>query len=503
MMLGSTILPMAKTILSVGFEVPGGEVEDVEALSNRSLLDADIIIFQPGIPYTYGGDSYLGKDCLSDDGSFRVREALVHWRRELAAAVDAGKLVVLLLDSPEVVYAATGRKEYSGTGKNARTTRIVEQLEAYSAVPTKWTYHAATGTEMLPVSEARFFASYWADFAQYSQYRLYLDAEAAKPLVRTKTGNRLVGAYVLKGRGALLAVPALDLEEEAFVETRKVNGKDEHFWTEAARVFGKKFAGALVALADAIASESAVTPQPDWSRDDAYRISTEVSIEATINEITEQVLRIEERRRDLEAKLAAAGDLRRLLFEQGKTLETVVLQALRLLGFEATGFKENGSEFDAVFVSAEGRFIGEVEGKDNKAINIDKFSQLERNLNEDFAREEVSDYAKGVLFGNAFRLKPPKQREAPFTEKCQTAALRLGVALVHTPDLFHPCRYLQETSNADYAKACRQAIFTTVGSIVVFPVHGLVIFFRERGTRSNRRRRNAHAPESLRPVTHL
>jgi len=106
---------MARTILSVGFEVPGGEIDEIELLSNRSLLDADIIVFQPGIPYTYGGDTYLGKDCLSDDGSFRVREAMSHWRRELAAAVDAGKIVVLFLAEPEVVYVATGKKEWSGT----------------------------------------------------------------------------------------------------------------------------------------------------------------------------------------------------------------------------------------------------------------------------------------------------------------------------------------------------------------------------------------------------
>src|ERR1035437_9672861 len=291
--------PMAKTILSVGFAVPGDEVEDVGALSNMSLLDADIVIFQPGIPYTYGGDTYLGKDCLSDDGSFRVREAMAHWRRELAAAVDAGRLVVLLLDSPEVVYVATGKKEYSGTGKNARATRIVEQLQAYSAVPTKWTYHAATGTEMALASEARFFASYWTEFAQYSEYRLYLEAEGAKPLIRTKPGNRLVGAYITKGRGALVAIPALALDDEAFVETRKVNGTDEQFWTEEARVFGKKFAGALVALADALVSETVVTPQPDSARDDAFRLSCELSLEATIKEITSQVLALEERRRSL------------------------------------------------------------------------------------------------------------------------------------------------------------------------------------------------------------
>jgi len=460
---------MARTILSVGFEVPGGEVNEVSLLSNQSLLDADIIIFKPGIPYTYGSNTYLGKDCLSDDGSFRVREAMVHWRRELAAAIGAGKLVILLLESPDVVYVATGEKEWSGTGKNARATRIVEELHAYSAVPTKWIYQAASGTEMLAVSEARFFAPYWTEFGQHSQYQLYLEAEGAKPLVRTKSGNRLVGAYITKGSGALLAIPTLALDEENFIETRKVDGEDEQYWTDEANIFGKKFAGALVAMAEALASESAVTPQPEWASADEFRLNTERTLEATINDVTSQLLALEERRRQLEDQLVSAGELRRLFFEQGKPLEAVVLKALQVFGFNAAGYKDSGSEFDAVFQSAEGRFIGEVEGKDNKAINIDKFSQLERNLNEDFARDDVNVYAKGVLFGNAYRLKPLSDRDGAFTDKCLTAAARLGVALVRTPDLFAPCRYLSETPDPAYAASCRQAILATSGSVVSFP----------------------------------
>src|SRR5207245_1319034 len=108
----------------------------------------------------------------------------------------------------------------------------------------------------------------------------------------------------------------------------------------------------------------------------------------------------------------------------------------------AVPFAESDSEFDVIFESPEGRCLGEVEGKDTKAINIDKFSQLERNLQEDFAREGVTEYAKGVLFGNAERLKPPAERGHAFTGKCITAAKRVHAALVRTADLFDPVRYL-------------------------------------------------------------
>jgi hypothetical protein len=139
------------------------------------------------------------------------------------------------------------------------------------------------------------------------------------------------------------------------------------------------------------------------------------------------------------------------------------------LGFKADNFKESESEFDAIFSSEEGRFLGEVEGKDNKAINIDKLSQLERNIQEDFAREEITEFAKGVLFGNAHRLLPPSERLEFFTQKCIGGAQRLKVALVRTPDLFVISKYLKEHNDLAFAKSCREAILKTEGEVVEFP----------------------------------
>ena len=162
--------------------------------------------------------------------------------------------------------------------------------------------------------------------------------------------------------------------------------------------------------------------------------------------------------------------LRRLLYEQGKPLEAAILETMKLLQFDAQTFADGDSEFDVVFTSPEGRCLGEAEGKDSRAINIEKFSQLERNLQEDFARDEVTEYAKGVLFGNAFRLVPLPERGDFFTEKCLSAAERVGAALVRTPDLFGPARYLKECPfDSAFATACRKAIIETKGRIVVFP----------------------------------
>lgn len=135
------------------------------------------------------------------------------------------------------------------------------------------------------------------------------------------------------------------------------------------------------------------------------------------------------------------------------------------MGFHAEPFKDSNSEFDVVFESDEGRLIGEAEGKDNKAINIDKLRQLAMNIHEDLQREEVTKPAKGVLFGNGFRLSPLSDRKIQFTEKCISAAQSSSTALLPTSELFRVVRALLQHPNNDFARLCRKAIFEGAGII--------------------------------------
>jgi hypothetical protein len=225
-----------------------------------------------------------------------------------------------------------------------------------------------------------------------------------------------------------------------------------------------------VSLDDTRKQSIQCTPAPAWALSSDYRLSLEGELEASITTCSAEIAEMQAKKTKLEELLEHAGGLRRLLFEQGKPLEEAILEGMRLFGFGAHSFSDGASEFDVVFFSPEGRCLGEAEGKDNKAINIDKLSQLERNLQEDFARDEVTQYAKGVLFGNAYRLVPLGDRGDFFTEKCVSGAKRVGAALVRTPDLFAPARYMKENpSDVDYAKQCREAIFGSDGEVVVFP----------------------------------
>jgi hypothetical protein len=460
---------MAKRrIFTVGFDLPGEEFEYIQFSSDQTLLDADIILFEPTLGNYYSSDSYNGKTLLGEQSSFEIKKYLDHWRGELIAAVNAGKLVIIYLAKPVECYRHTGQKEFSGTGRNQLIKNIVTEISSYEAVPNIKRATSKSGREIRLEKEASFLASYWKELADYSPYEVEIEGEFKRILLKSRAGDRIVGAAVLGKKGALLFLPPLRYNKKDFI--RYDGRRKNSVWTEKAIKFGKRLIAVLVALAGNLEKLSQTTPAPVWTSESKYRLAQEGELESAISTITAEITELQAEKASLNAQLQEAGGLRRLLFEQGKPLEEAVLEALTLFGFEARPFSDGESDFDAVFASPEGRCIGEVEGKDNKAINIDKFSQLERNIQEDFAREDVLDYAKGILFGNAYRLSPIAERKEYFTEKCVSAAKRVHAALVRTADLFAPAKYLKENpSDTDYAKQCRDAFFLYEGEVVTFP----------------------------------
>ena len=188
-----------------------------------------------------------------------------------------------------------------------------------------------------------------------------------------------------------------------------------------------------------------------------------------IDEVRTNRQQLEAEELSLLAKLKKEHRLKNLLYGTGQPLEEAVTVSLRALGYTAENFHDGELEFDQVIVSPEGdRFIGECEGKDNAPINIDKFRQLAENIQADLQREETARPATGILFGNGFRLAHPKERPEQFTQKCLTSAKR-DTILVRTSDPYPIVRYIEETGDENYKRACRDSIVACIGRVVEFP----------------------------------
>ncbi len=312
--------------------------------------------------------------------------------------------------------------------------------------------------------QAGFLKEYWKCFAKHSNYEVIIEGDFSRDLITTKTGNRLVGAE-LRYNGTMLLLPNLTCKGIPFGCWRTSEPK----WTQEARQFSQKLSSCLVGIYDELLTTKSNTPPPAWALAGEFRITEEERIKGQIEEVQIEIERCQNRLAELRTNQTEASSLRALLYEQGKPLEAAVRQALTILGFDANGLADGESEFDVVFSSIEGRCLGEVEGRNNASIAIEKLSQLERNIHEDLDREEIATPAKGVLFGNAYRLLALTERTDFFTAKCVSAAKRTRVALVRTPDLFEPACYLIEHPDSNYARACREAILEAEGDVVIFP----------------------------------
>lgn len=455
----------AKKILTVGLELASDDTHYSSFRSKLSLLDWDIILFKPEIDdFCSYADYYQGKLSLSDSSSFELKECCEHWRREIKQAVETGKTVFVFLPALKEVFVDTGQRSYSGTGRNRQTTRHVELYTNYQAIPANLSPVTANGTSMKLVDKgAEVLAPYWAEFEVHSHYQVLLTEPKVPACFTTRTGAKPVGAlYRSKASsGTMLLLPDIDFDDDQFI--KEEDGKQA--WTLAAAQFAGTFVSAIISLNKALQSSSEVTPEPAWATDAQYVLGPEADLRVQLLEAERKVEQAQREKEGVADRLAAAGQYRGLLYEKGKPLESVIIEALRVMGFTAAPFKESDSEFDVVFECVEGRLIGEAEGKDNKAVNIDKLRQLAMNIHEDLQREEVSTPAKPVLFGNGFRLQPASERPDPFTEKCHNAAATSSTALLHTPDLFKIVQYLLEYPNDNYARDCRNSLLKSNGRV--------------------------------------
>ena len=457
---------------AVGYHLhPDAASESFRHAEEVSLDDADVVLF--GLPRApYADDTYLGRPRLSDYRSFWYMELLGRWRTELLSAVNAGKTVFVVLTAPQSVYVATGDVEVSGTGRNAQRKRSNTDALPCSldgVVP-------GVGSEIRGVPRSRVLRAYWTRFGPLSRYEMrFSPKEGLKPLLTTRNPEQVVSAvFTSKNGGHLVLLPPMDLgnddedyddedEEEEPDDGRADSTDDSPF-----RLNSIDLVRRLLEV-DAELRGGAPSPPPDWAQATQYETATQRGLREELLKAQEAEAQARRRLEELADSLGEASVLQGLLYAQGRPLEDAVLRALKLMGVDAARVAEGDSEFDAVFTIDGRRILGEVEGRDKAAIAIEKITQLERNIAEDFARGDVAEHAHGVLFGNPQRVVPPDERTKTFTARCITSAERSGFALVLTHTMFEPAAYLEANNDAEYAASCRVAIANTNGELVEFP----------------------------------
>lgn len=459
---------MKRKIISIGFEIPGHSSCFCDYSSSQSLLDADIVVFQPDFSCYDIGSIYRGKLTFNENNSFLIKEATKRWKSEILMALDEGKTIFVLMRKYEDVYVDTGKKETSGTGKNAKVTNIVGLYNNYEFLPVDIpSLIPKEGSELkLADGHRNLITTFWEEFKERIKYECYMDGEIEVPLFFTRMGNKPVGGLFRHGKGHLILLPPVNYSEEEFTEwKRDEKYREKKFWTAEALGFGKRLVRVLSDIDYALRNEA--SPPPAWI--DEYKSKLETELTKKINSASKDIEKLQEKKDVLSDKLREERKLKNLLFETGKSLENAVIKALEILEYEVEDYRDGDLQIDQVISDPGGtRYIGETKGK-NDAVKIDALRQLQDNIREDFKRKDITDPAVGILFGNGFRNTRPGKREEQFTDKSIRHAEETKTVLVRTSDLFEVASYVRESSDKEFAEKCREAILKNRGKIVKFP----------------------------------
>jgi hypothetical protein len=464
-----------KQIVSVGIKIPDVNSDNnLTFHSNYSFADSDIILFRPEFDeYSYSLDyptsRFHGKPKYSPDSSFEIKEDTERWKNELTNAFNVGKTIIILLSERSEFYIHTGRKEVSGTGRNQKVTNIVELYSNYRFLPFNEINIIHSVGSSVYCKDKR-FENFFNAFKDNLVAENYVEAHEKLVAFCTKKGERTLGC-VFKGKneGILVLLPNIVPLKGEY----KREPKNQRKWTKEAITFGNKLRFYLLDLDKTLRQTNDETIAPDWIAKEQYELENSRKTSHLIEDNLTKIKKLEAENDTLRQVIKEENKLKGLLFETGKPLENSVIRGLKILGYSAENYEDVNIELDQVIISPEGqRFIGECEGKDNKDIDVSKFRQLLDNLNEDFQREEITEKAFGLLFGNPQRLIEPVERTLDFTAKCKSGAKRENIGLIRTTDLYFVCRYVLETQDEDFKQRCRGAIRSQLGGVIQFPKIG-------------------------------
>lgn len=462
---------MNKQIISIGYQIPGNSDTYVDFQNPISLMDADILLISPDSLVPQGEwISFTTSDggCYNVQASTKYTENISHLKKELQDHLSAGKNAFIFLNQEVKETLASG----ASSPRKGQNTYRTYQYSNYNFLPIEIGKFTSASGKHVQFSGNPIFSDFYNRFKHNLKYELYVEDLVDAQIVFTgKDKSKILGAIYKVGPGHLVTLPTLTFNEKDFTTIlNDENGKEVECWSDEAIAFGEHFEKCLLDIDKKLAVISEKTPSPEWVSSNQFLGNREKGIIDSIENNDAEILRIKKENERLAVELREERQLKDLLFEQGKPLEKAVIKALTKLGYKAENYDDGELEIDQIITSPEmNRYIGECEGKDNKDINITKFRQLQDALNADFARDEVTEKAHGILFGNAERLIEPVERKLDFTAKCKKGAEREKIALVRTIDLYEVAKYLNENNNEKFRKDCRDAIHKGLGKIVLFP----------------------------------
>lgn len=366
------------------------------------------------------------------------------WRQLKANVTSAFGGFRKLLESGGTIYWIVGSEKvirYAPDGENMRPS--TSYLSSYSWLPLPVELKTEEGETIEVRDEA--FARY---FEKVKRWKFYIEVSDMPPerlahLVPERLRDRLLAQYsqepIAQNRYGRYLAARVFFQLHEFQAADYVQRTALQVNRQPAFVSGCLYVlppptetdnrGAVLGLLEDFFGVVPRTLAPEWVQQVTVPGVDELVQERARKQ--ESIAALEAEVRTIEEQITDLEVPRELLYESGLHLESICKRVLSGLG--AIVKPAEASEEDFV-VEFEGRkAVAEVKGN-NKSISVDDLRQL-GSYREDYAIRR-SEEIKGILFGNAWRLSPPEDRQIDFPERVVAYAVPRGIALVSTVELF-------------------------------------------------------------------
>ena len=264
-------------------------------------------------------------------------------------------------------------------------------------------------------------------------------------IIENRYGRVLAGRYCIEVR---------------YQQTKSGGGYSTHTYTEypqepdhkTGEIFllplikGMENRKAVSLILEEIIGISQQTLPPQWA--DLITIPGVPNLTDQVIDERRKVLAIETGIQKLNEKINSLNEYKRLLYCDGLELEDIVHRCFDDIGGKVLPAKYSQEEFILIYAGNE--YLVEVKGS-QKSLSVKHLRQLNDYLLK--YQEDTGKVCKGILFGNAWRLMPPHERNnhntPVFPKNLIERAEQWNVALVSSINFYNAFLEFFEHNNGD------------------------------------------------------
>ncbi len=419
-------------------------VEDAvyaEFSSASTVYDYDLVLWDPlRTIKTYNMPSgrfrdrtFRGRRWLSSHDSAEIARDVVRRRKEFAEFLGLGRTLVVFLPSDITVARETGETKVSGTGRNQKVTTILEDFDVLDALPVDLKREFATGTDMQPIDGA--IGPLYRKTAPWWLYGCLLESDAQMhPLLHVAGTTKVVAAEIAYESGRIILLPLLCVHGDDAGFDSEDDIDDQDIITGSAEAARSRESGEVnepvdpdegttaAAIDDLVLRwliTRASTDDIEWPKwVDDYRFRSEIDRAAVVQELEAKAAKIRTELDEFALEQESDRKWKLLIAGTGTSLEIVVADAFKVLGFELEPVAPGRTDLRGMRRGR--RVVVETKGVAKTAAEK-HCAQLEKWVAAELEEDERN--AKGILVINAFLNDPPLlRRDPPFPSQMQPYA---------------------------------------------------------------------------------